>query len=325
MKRQPLGDGGPSISVIGLGCMSFGGIFGPTDEAESFACLDAAAAAGVNFLDTANIYGMGVSETVIGRWLASRRADMVIATKAGITRDRGFDNSEAHLRSELEASLRRLGVERVDLFYIHRREQARPVEEVIETLKSLIQEGKIGGYGLSEVAPATLRRAHAIHPCRAVQSEYSLWTRQPELGLVQTCAALGVTFVPFSPLARGALGTPIADPATFGEGDFRRRIPRFHAAHWPENLHQIKAFSDFCASRGWAVPAVALAWVLHRAPGSVPIPGTRSAAHLAAWAAADQLALSPGDLAQIDRLLPPGWAHGDRYDDQQAANVERYC
>ena len=215
MRRRRLGAGGPEVSAIGLGCMSFGGIFGPTTEAESFTCLDAALDHGIDFLDTANIYGMGVSETVMGRWIASRRPKVVIATKASIVRGGGFDNSESHLRTELEGSLKRLGVDRVELFYIHRREQARPIEEVVGTLKSLINEGKIGGYGLSEVSPTTLRRAHAVHPCMAIQNEYSLWTRLPELGLIQTCAELGVAFVPFSPLARGALGTAMADPATF--------------------------------------------------------------------------------------------------------------
>jgi aryl-alcohol dehydrogenase-like predicted oxidoreductase len=207
--------------------MSFSGVFGATTEAESFHCLDAAVEHGIDFLDTANIYGNGVSETVIGRWLSSRKANVAIATKAAIVRGGGFDNSAGHLRSELDGSLKRLGRDHVELFYIHRRERTRPIEEVVETLKSLIDDGKIGGYGLSEVSPSTLRRAHAVHPCRAVQNEYSIWTRLPDLGLIQTCAELGIAFVPFSPLARGAFGAPIADPASFGPDDFRASIPRF--------------------------------------------------------------------------------------------------
>ena len=325
MRRRRLGAGGPDVSAIGLGCMSFGGIFGPTTEAESFACLDAAIDHGIDFLDTANIYGMGVSETVMGRWIASRRPKVVIATKASIVRGGGFDNSESHLRTELEGSLKRLGVDRVELFYIHRREQTRPIEEVVGTLKSLISEGKIGGYGLSEVSPTTLRRAHAVHPCMAVQNEYSLWTRLPELGLIQTCAELGVAFVPFSPLARGALGTPMADPGTFAKDDFRATIPRFHHPEWSENRKRIDAFATFCSARGWPVPAVALAWILDRADHLIPIPGTRTARHLAAWAGADDIRLTEADRDEIDRLLPVGWAHGDRYGDDQAKNVERYC
>ncbi|MCF1709184.1 aldo/keto reductase [Tabrizicola sp. J26] len=325
MRKRRLGAGGPEVSAIGLGCMSFGGIFGPTTEAESFACLDAALDHGIDFLDTANIYGSGVSETVMGRWLASRKPQVVIATKASIVRGGGFDNSEAHLRAELEGSLKRLGVDRVELFYIHRREQARPIEEVVETLKSLIKEGKIGGYGLSEISPTTLRRAHAVHPCMAVQNEYSLWTRLPELGLIRTCAELSVAFVPFSPLARGALGTPMADPAAFAKDDFRATIPRFHDPNWSENRKRIAAFSTFCAARGWSVPAAALAWILDRGDHLIPIPGTRTADHLAAWAGADRIRLTESDRIEIDRLLPVGWAHGDRYGDDQAANVERYC
>ncbi len=171
---------------------------------------------------------------MIGKWLASRKRRVVLATKASIVvgPPRGIDNSAAHLRAELEASLKRLGVEHVELFYIHRREQARPIEEVVGTLKELISEGKIGGYGLSEVAPYTVRRAHEVHPVRAVQNEYSLWTRLPELGMIQTCKELGIAFVPFSPLARGALGQEIVDPATMAKGDFRLNIPRFQSDNW---------------------------------------------------------------------------------------------
>ncbi|MCA3509628.1 MAG: aldo/keto reductase, partial [Rhodobacter sp.] len=279
MKRRPLGAGGPQVSAIGLGCMSFGGIFGPTDEAASQRCLDAALDHGIDFLDIANIYGMGVSESVVGRFLKRRRADVKIATKAGIVSgpNRRFDNSEPYLRAELEGSLKRLGVDHVDLFYIHRREQARPIEEVAGTLGRLIDEGKIGGYGLSEVSPGTLRRAHAVRPCRAVQNEYSLWSRQPELGLIQTCAALGVAFVPFSPLARGVFGDPPVDPRALQPGDFRLQIPRFHEPDWSLNTAQIARFRAFAKGRGWNVPAAALAWVLDRGPHLIPIPGTRRA------------------------------------------------
>jgi aryl-alcohol dehydrogenase-like predicted oxidoreductase len=327
MKRRRLGAGGPEVSAIGLGCMSFGGIFGATDEAASQRCLDAALDHGIDFLDTANIYGAGVCEEVIGRFLARRRPRVVIATKAAIVNGppRRFDNSEAHLRAELEGSLRRMGVERVDLFYIHRREETRPIEEVVGTLSRLIEEGKIGGYGLSEVSPATLRRAHAVHPCMAVQNEYSLWTRLPELGMIQTCAELGVAFVPFSPLGRGAFGASPVDPGKLAPGDFRRTIPRFNEPDWGFNRARIDAFAAFCAARGWSVPAVALAWVLDQGPHLIPIPGTRTSENLAAWAGADTIVLTDADREEIARLLPPGWAHGDRYGLEQAMTVERYC
>ncbi len=327
MKQRNLGRNGPGVSAIGLGCLSFGGIFGATTTADSLRCLDAAWDRGITFLDTANIYGMGVSETVIGEWLRTRGHRPVIATKAGIVPgpERRIDNSAAYLRSELEGSLRRLGVDHVDLFYIHRREEGRPAGEVAETMGCLVAEGKIGGYGMSEIAPGTLRQAHAVYPCRAVQNEYSLWTRLPELGMVQACAELGVAFVPFSPLARGALGQVMVEPAMMAAGEFRRSIPRFQAANWPLNRARIMAFRDWCAARGWRVPAVALAWVLSRGDHLIPVPGTRTAGHLADWADASDLALDAADLAEIDRLLPVGWAYGDRYDHDQSRTPERYC
>jgi len=327
MKQRQLGKAGPMVSAIGLGCMSFGGIFGPTTEAESFACLDAALAGGITFYDTANIYGMGVSETVLGNWMRSRKPVIHVATKASIVADeaRRFDNSEGHLRAELDASLRRLGTDHVALFYIHRREEARPIEEVVETLGRLTDEGKIGGYGLSEVSPGTLRRAHAVRPCMAVQNEYSLWSRQPELGLIQTCADLGTALVPFSPLARGVLGRKVIDPATLPTSDFRLTIPRFHGADWALNLTKINEFRHFATSRGLTAPALALAWVLDQGDHLIPIPGTRTATHLADWLGAADITLTAGDRAEIARILPVGWAFGDRYGPEQASTVERYC
>lgn len=326
MQQRQLGAGGPMVSAIGLGCLSFGGLFGATNRAESLACLDAAWEAGINFLDVANIYGNGLSEEVIGEWLRSRPHRPVIATKASIVSgpNRRVDNSPAHLRAELEGSLKRLGVERVDLFYMHRHEQARPIEEVAETMAALIREGKIGGYGLSEIAPYTLRRAHAVHPVMAVQNEYSLWTRQPDLGLIQACAELGVAFVPFSPLARGVFGDPMLDPDLHDLGPFRCQIPRFSPENWPKNRQKLLEFQALAGRMGHHPSALALAWCLHRGPHLVPIPGTRSADHLKAWAKADEIILTPGDMAAIEAVLPVGWAYGDRYNDEMAASVERF-
>ena len=327
MKQRQLGKDGPMVSAIGLGCMSFGGIFGPTTEAASFACLDAAVAGGITFFDTANIYGMGVSETVLGNWMRLRKPNIHIATKAGIVTGAAhkFDNSQAHLRAELDASLRRLGTDHVALFYIHRREEARPIEEVVETLGRLIDEGKIGGYGLSEIAPGTLRRADAVRHCMAVQNEYSLWSRQPDLGLIQTCAELGTALIPFSPLARGVLGRQIIDPATLPPSDFRLTIPRFHSRDWELNLTKITEFRAFAAARGLTAPGLALAWVLAQGDHLIPIPGTRTADHLADWIGAADIALTADDRAEIARILPVGWAYGDRYGLEQASTVERYC
>jgi aryl-alcohol dehydrogenase-like predicted oxidoreductase len=327
MRLRQLGRNGPVVSAIGFGALSFGGIFGPTDTATSLRCLDAAWDQGITFVDTANIYGMGVSETVIGEWLRTRGHRPVIATKAAFVAGppRRIDNSESHLRSELEGSLRRLGVDHVDLFYIHRREEARPIEDVAETLGRLVDEGKIGGYGLSEVSPGTLRRAHAVYPCRAVQNEYSLWTRLPQLGMIQTCAELGAAFIPFSPLARGVLGQVPLDVGTMLPGDFRLTIPRFHGRDWELNQVRISAFRDFATRRGVTVPALALAWVLAQGDHVIPIPGTRTAEHLRDWAGADDLMLTAADLDAIEDVLPAGFAYGDRYNVDQAMTVERYC
>lgn len=327
MRQRRLGANGPLVSAIGLGCLSFGGIFGPTDAAESLRTLDAAWDHGINFLDVANIYGHGICESVIGKWLASRRHRPVIATKAGIVEGppRGVSNAAGYLRAELEGSLRRLGVDHVDLFYAHRHAPDTPAEELADTMQRLQTEGKIGAYGLSEIAPYTLERAHAVHPVTAVQNEYSLWTRAPELGLIQRCAALGVAFVPFSPLARGVFGTPMADPAAFPLGEFRTRIPRFHPENWPHNLLKLRAFHDFSRARGLHPAALALAWVLDRGAHVIPIPGTRSAGHLRDWITAPEIDLTDDDRAGINRLLPVGWAWGDRYDDAQSATAERYC
>lgn len=327
MQKRQLGQHGPEVSAIGLGCMSFSGFFGPTDEATSLECLDAAYEYGIDFLDTANVYGMGLSESIIGTWLKSRKPDVKIATKAGIFREptRHFGNSEAALRTEMDASFQRLGVDYVDLYYIHRREQERPIEEVVQTLCKFQAEGKIGQFGFSEIAPSSLRRASAIAPVAAVQNEYSLWSRQPDLGLRQACAEVGSTLVAFSPLARGVFGQGYPDPAQMNESDLRRSMPRFVAPNYQANIKIIDGFKAFAADHGWTVSALALAWVLDQAPHIIPIPGTRTTAHLMEWINAGDIRLTGAQRAEIETLLPVGFAHGDRYSDSQIIGVERYC
>jgi aryl-alcohol dehydrogenase-like predicted oxidoreductase len=328
MKYANLGQNGPEISRLALGCMSFAGVYGTTDRDESFACLDAARDAGITLLDTAEIYGISLSETIIGEWQRDRGHRFNIATKGGIVvgGKRGdVDNTPEGLRRALEGSLTRLGVDAVELYYIHRRQFDIPVENVVETLVGFQQEGLIGGFGLSEVAPSTLRRAHAVAPVSAVQNEYSLWTRYPELGMVQACAELGVTFVPFSPLARGMFGEVAKDRSHYEPLPFCTANPRFMEPNITANNALIQGFREYVQSRGWTVSGAALAWLLDKGDNIVPIPGTRSAAHLNEWAGACEIEFTDADRVQINKLLPPGFAHGDRYSDEQIVGIERYC
>lgn len=317
---------GHDVGPIGLGCMSFGGIYGATDEEESFACMQAGLDLGVTHWDVAEVYGDGVSEAVIGRFLAQTSAKVTLATKGGIYREpeRHFSNANDRLRASLEGSLERLGRSSVELYYIHRRDHSIEVEDVMETMAGFVEEGLIGGIGFSEIAPFTLRRAAAVHPVAAVQSEYSLWVRQPELGLIQTCAELGTAFVAFSPLARGMLGDGFPGREAFREGDFRKGSPRFSDPNYAANMAAIAGFKAFCAMKGWAASAAALAWVLAQGDHIVPIPGTRSAGHLAELVVAQAIELSTRDLAEIERLLPVGFAHGARYGGTTWPGIEIY-
>jgi aryl-alcohol dehydrogenase-like predicted oxidoreductase len=319
--------GGRAVGAVGLGCMSFGGMYGGTDIDASFACLDEAARLGVTHLDVAEIYGGGRCEEIMGQYLGGKPGPFVIATKAGIYTQptRQIRNDAGSLRRSLEGSLTRLGLDRVELFYLHRRTPAVPLPDVIATLVGFIEEGLIGGYGLSEVAPATIRDAHAIHPVTAVQSEYSLWTRLPELGVLQTCRALGIAFVPFSPVGRGILADRFPDPAAFPPEDFRRGNPRFEEPNYSRNKAAIAPFQAFCHARGWSTSAAAIAWLLDRGDHIIPVPGTRTAAHLRELRSATEITLTDDDRIEIDRLLPPGFAHGARYTEAQGAASEDYC
>ena len=329
MKQREIGKGGPMVGEVGLGAMSFGGIFGPTDKATSFATLNAAVEQGVTHIDTALIYGPHTSEEVIGEWLRATpgaRQKLHIATKGGIQiTPRSFINTAPFMRECLEGSLKRLGADCIDLYYVHRRDQAVPIEDITQTLAGFIRAGKIKAFGFSEIAPTTLERASTVHHVAAVQNEYSLWSRQPELGLIEACQRLGTTLVAFSPLARGTLADRVFDPHLLAENDWRKAMPRISDVNWPLNAKRIATFRQFANDRGWTTEALALAWVLSRAPNIVPIPGTRTPEHLKRNAAASAIKLSAEDLAEINRLLPAGWAHGHRYSDNQQNGVEQYC
>jgi aryl-alcohol dehydrogenase-like predicted oxidoreductase len=329
MKQRQLGAGGPLVGEVGFGAMSLAGAFGPTDDATGHRALAKALDLGVTHIDTALIYGPHRSEEIIGAFLRDNPAakrKFSIATKGGIRPEpRGVVNDLNFMRECLEGSLKRLGVDHVDLYYIHRRDPLLPIEEVMETMLQFQREGKIGGIGFSEIAPASLERAAKLGHVRAVQSEYSLWTRLPELGLLQACKRLGTAFVAFSPVARGVLSDVTLDAAQFPDRDFRKPMPRFQAGAYERNMERVAAFKAFAKSRGWATAALANAWVLSKGDHIIPIPGTRTAEHLGENAKASDIHLSADDIAQIEALLPVGWAEGNRYSDEQQKSSELYC
>ncbi len=308
--------------------MSFAGFYGKTDRDESMATLARAAELGVTHLDTAIVYGAGLSESIIGEYTANHDHPFVIGSKCGIEatpEGRRINNSRNYIRAALEGSLERLQSDRIDLYYLHRYDPNTPIETSMESMAELVAEGLIGGIGLSEIAPATLERASRVHPVAAVQSEYSLWSRLPDLGMIDACRRLGTTFVAFSPVARGAFSDVPLDPAQFAKHDFRSANPRFSAENWPANNERIDRLRSYAGSRGWNTSALAVAWTLARGEHIVPIPGTRSADHLDQLATATEITLGPDDMAELEELLPVGFAHGNRYSWQQIGSTELYC
>jgi aryl-alcohol dehydrogenase-like predicted oxidoreductase len=332
LRARKLGRTGIAVSPIGVGAMSFADFYGPTTEENSHAILHAALEAGVNFIDTSDIYGMGRSEEAIGGFLKARpeaRDQMVICTKGGIApgpQGRVYDNSAAYLETALDASLRRLGVDCVALYYVHRREEARPIEEVVQTLQGFVKKGKIRSYGFSEIAPSSLRRAAALGgDLAAVQSEYSLATRAPELGLVQACAELHVSLVAFSPVGRSMLTDHPVSQAVAATLPFLGQNPRFQPEAYRANRALSDGFRRLAAEMAVPTAALAIAWALHQGEMILPIPGTRSVRHFQELLRGAHLTLSAEDLARIEAVLPKGWAHGDRYSPSQWAGIERYC
>ncbi len=313
--------------------MSFSNFYGTTNEGESHAILDAAMAAGVTHIDTSNVYGMGTSETVIGTYFKANptaKDHFTIATKGGITRNPNgsgniFDNSAEHLETALDASLKRLGLEAVDLYYLHRRDPAVPVEDVTETLARFVKSGKVKSIGFSEIAPTTLRRAHAVHPVAAVQSEYSLSTRSPEMGLVQTCRELGTAMVAFSPVGRSLLtDTPLGSD-TIKNLAFLANNPRFLEPNYSANIAAIAPFQALAADLGLSTAGLAIAWILAQGDHIIPIPGTRSVAHFTQLLEGADHLLTADEAQRIDQILPIGWAHGERYSPAQWNGPEQYC
>ncbi|MGA7198006.1 aldo/keto reductase [Roseiarcus sp.] len=330
MRRRRFGRNG-TVSAVGFGCMSFGGFYGPTTEDDSMRAMARALELGVDFWDTANVYGEGLCESLVGKFLAedrTRREKITLATKFAIRRladgTRTFDNSAEHIGESLEGSLRRLGVDHIDLYYVHRIDRRIPIEDTIAALVGHVEAGRIGAIGLSEVSPDTLRRAHAVHPIAAVQSEYSLWTRNPELGLIQACKETGAVLVAFSPLGRGYFSGLLQEVEAFGEKDFRAANPRFSGANWRRNRDRLEPYLMLAKSWGLRPSTLAIAWTLAKAPHIVPIPGTRTADHLEECAEAADIELSKAQLAELERIHPVGFAAGERYSDQQWIGIQKY-
>lgn len=333
MKYTRLGKDGPKISQFGIGAMSFAGIYGNATPDEAHAVLDACLEAGVSHIDTAAAYGNGRSEEIIGDWLKSRpgaREKTTIATKAAFAADpdtgvRRISNAPDFMEATLDRGLKLLGVDAVDLFYAHRLEPGRPVEEVAGEMGELVKKGKAKAIGFSEIAPSTLRRAVTAFPVAAVQSEYSLATRYPDLGLRQACAELGVALVAFSPVGR----TYLTDTPFGGDKldtiPFLKTNPRFREPNYSANIGITDGFRALAAEMGEPAAALAIAWTAAQGDHVIPIPGTKSVAHLAELVRGMEMDLSPDDLAAIERVLPVGWAHGDRYSEDQWKGPEKYC
>jgi aryl-alcohol dehydrogenase-like predicted oxidoreductase len=326
MQQRSLGTTDKRISAIGLGCAGLSEGYGPPDEAQSRLTLSMALERGVTFLDTADVYGLGHNEELLGRFLRERRHPVVLATKVGLVRKPNqppaIDNSPDYLRSACEASLRRLGVETLDLYYLQRRDPDVPIEETVGALAQLVQAGKVRYLGLSEVNENTLRRAHAVHPITALQSEYSLWTRGPETGMLEACRSLGVTFVAYCPLGRAFLTGTVSSTDTLDANDFRRRLPRFQGEALKHNWQLLPALKSFASARDAAAGQIALAWLLAKHPHVVPIPGTKQARYMAENAAAADLALSAEEVRELDALFPPSAATGERYPPPAMMGIE---
>jgi aryl-alcohol dehydrogenase-like predicted oxidoreductase len=319
MQARKLGRDGPTVSALGLGCMGMSEFYGAHDDAESLATLKHALDMGLNFLDTADAYGPYTNEELVGRALRDRRQDAFLATKFGLVRDpanpgaRGVDGSPAYVRAACEASLRRLGVEQIDLYYLHRVDPKVPIEDTVGAMAGLVREGKVRFLGLSEVSAATLERAHRVHPITALQSEYSLWTRDPEEGVLATCARLGVGFVAYSPLGRGFLTGALKKIEDFAADDYRRNSPRFQGENFTRNLMLVEKVKTLANDKGCTPAQLALAWVLAQHPHIVPIPGTRRIRNLDENVGALQVKLTAVDLDTIEAVLPAGVSSGARY------------
>ncbi|MGD8377564.1 MAG: aldo/keto reductase [Acidobacteriota bacterium] len=326
MNSRTLGNTSIHVSAIGLGCMGMSEFYGRADEEDCLRTLHHALDLGINFLDTADMYGPFANEKLVGKALRDRRDKAVIATKFGVRRGEdgswlGISGKPEYVRSACDASLRRLGVNTIDLYYQHRVDREVPIEDTVGAMAGLVQAGKVRFLGLSEASVPTLRRAHAVHPVAALQTEYSLWSRDPEDGLLAACDELGITFVAYSPLGRGFLTGKVQDPEELDEDDFRRRAPRFSGENLNKNLELVHRIEKLAAARGCTPAQLSLAWLLNKHENMVPIPGTTKRERLEEDAAASEIRLTAKDIAEIEAAAPPGAAAGDRYDAGGMATV----
>ena len=319
MERRELGRSGVRVGAIGLGCMGMSEFYGPRDEAESIATIHRALDLGVTLLDTADIYGPFTNEVLVGKAIRGQSTSVVLATKFGIMRSatdplvRGVSGRPEYVQACCDASLKRLGVERIDLYYQHRVDPKTPIEETVGAMAELVRAGKVGALGLSEASPKTLRRAFAVHPIAALQSEYSLWSRDPEDEILAACRELGIGFVAYSPLGRGFLTGQIKRFEDLAEDDWRRMSPRFQGENFQRNLDLVKQINDIAAEKACTASQLALAWVLAQGQDVVPIPGTKRRTYLEENLEAAEVRLTADDLARIDQAAPRGAAHGNRY------------
>ena len=326
--KRRLGRDGPEVSAVGLGCMGMSDFYGAHDDAESIRVIHHALDRGVNFLDTADMYGTGRNEELVGKAIRDRREDVFLATKFGNVRGPngeflGVRGDPDYVRSACEASLKRLGVEVIDLFYQHRVDPNVPIEDTVGAMSRLQQEGKVRYLGLSEAAPRTIRAAYATSPITAVQTELSLWSRDAEAEVLPTVRELGIGYVAYSPLGRGFLTGQIKSPDDFAEDDFRKNHPRFQGENFDRNIALVREVEAMAADKGCTTAQLALAWVLAQGEDVVPIPGTRHSRYLDDNIGALDVKLSRDDLARLDEILPPGAAAGDRYHAQGMAAVNR--
>jgi len=329
MKKRKLGGQGLEVSAIGLGCMPMSQSYGPADEKESIAAIHRALEIGCDFFDTAEVYGPLANEELLGRALKGRREKAVIATKFGFRIENGkmvgveTDSRPAHIREAVEGSLRRLQTDRIDLLYQHRVDKTVPIEDVAGAVAELIKEGKVRFFGLSEAGIANIRRAHAVSPVTALQSEYSLWERNLEPEIIPALRELGIGLVPFSPLGRGFLTGAVKRAEEYPEGDFRRGDPRYQGANFDANVKAAKAVFDVAAAKGATPAQIALAWLLHKGGFIVPIPGTKRRKYLEENAAAADIELAPAQIKALDDALAPGKVSGKRYADRMMATIDR--